>query len=391
MIVIAATLAAALGAASSRPVPSLSAASSGTVYYTAGASNVVASVTNSDSYYSSVQIVGAVSGSGVTLSAPLPIVQVDNYSVGVAAALGASLQFVAPGPVRARAVFSDGTGAAYSSVFLTNSAGTVTNNVWQSFRPGWLGYSLLTNFVARTNARPDPAPWSGLVAGRTNLAGVTLNYSNCLYGCAGFTAISPASDSGTQVTWTLLTRRHAYARGHDMGVDGGPALNPAKTGLRVWFLGTDNSTNEARIAEAVTVTGAEDWTVCLFSNDLPAVVESMAVLENSGLANIAGKLTNTMSAATDRVFPLLGTCQHNRLCTDTAWRIFDAHNARVGGDSGAPNFLLIGAQLVFVSGRTTTGYSPTMRTNLDWLTVRAGLSTNDYAPAVFSLAAFNDL
>ena len=379
-----------VGLGSSRTAPPLSATAGPEVYYSSGASNVLAFVTNSDSFYQMVEFVGAAWGTGVDLASSSPIVQLDCFTPETAQSSGTSLGFLSAGAVRARAVYSDGTAATYSAQFMTNTIASATNNVWQSFRPGWLGYALATNFVARTNGKTATI-WSGITAGKTNLSGVTFNADGVITGCRGATAISPASDDGQQITWTLLTTRHAYARGHGMGVEGGPADNPGLIGRSVWFLGTNSSANQSFIQAARTVydPAGEDWSVCIFSNDVPATVEPMRIATNSGLSNIGTKMTNIYGVP----FQLLGTCQHNTLCSDTVWgaSIFAGHNARQGGDSGAPNFLLLDNELVFVSGRTTTGFSQTMLTNINLLTTSAGLSTNNYQPQIYDLTGFPDL
>ena len=57
-----------------------------------------------------------------------------------------------------------------------------------------------------------------------------------MWGMTGLTALSPCwSGEGSpgQVPITALTRRHGYARGHDMGPQG---FSKAHAGQKVWFL-----------------------------------------------------------------------------------------------------------------------------------------------------------
>jgi hypothetical protein len=62
-----------------------------------------------------------------------------------------------------------------------------------------------------------------------------------------------------------------------------------------------------------------------------------------------------------------------------------------GGDSGSPNMLRLTNEVVFLSGRSTTGVSSLMLSNINAMTLSAGISTNDYQPQFVDLSGWPNL
>jgi hypothetical protein len=251
--------------------------------------------------------------------------------------------------------------------------------------PGTLSEHILTNIIARTNGRVA-ALWTGYTNCAQNGAGMGWVTNGFLTGLTGYTAISPAntlSGCGSQVQVTALTRRHGYARGHGMG-DGGEYTNENR---RVWFIGTNGTPVEMGVSAKFVSDRStnsfidEDWTVLFFTNDLPAEVEVMRYVT---YAELIPKLNPSRLA-------IFGTCQHN-LCGSDNFAMFpDGHSFYIGGDSGSPNVILSGNELLFLNGKSTTGVSSNMLWAANLLTEHAGLSTNDYQFQHFDLSPWPDL
>jgi hypothetical protein len=267
---------------------------------------------------------------------------------------------------------------------LTNYS-PVTNLVFEGFRKESLSHLVWTNFIASTNGRTmqiwsvrrHPESWPStppVVAWNTN---------SLLWGLKGFTALSPCweNEGGPgQVPITALTRRHGYTRGHGMGPDGFRAL---LAGKKVWFCAADNKLVEVRIRrEVVRVTGkgTNDYTLVLFDRDLPAGVTPV------------------------RVAPWKLAVTKHPFSPDAPWIFYATEqtgyvNAGVpgftvavnkGGDSGAPNLLPLPGELVFFSGRTTSGPSPQMQADMDELCRLEGLPAAKYQLAWADLSRFPD-
>src|SRR5262249_4401310 len=147
--------------------------------------------------------------------------------------------------------------------------------VFDHFFPESLGHLVLTNLIAHTNGR-QTLVWSV----RTHPEGwpakpplIRWNTNGLMWGMKGLTALSPCWENdggGGQAPVTALTKRHGYVRGHGMGSDGF-TLN--RKGKKVWFLTTNNTLIEAVIIRDVVRNipgaGGKDYTIVLFSKDLP--------------------------------------------------------------------------------------------------------------------------
>ncbi len=280
------------------------------------------------------------------------------------------------------------------SVFVSNVAGG-TSASWQvTITYDGSGFA---NIMARTNGSIG-FNWAGFVYGQTNATGFTWLTNGFLTGLRGASAISPANElEGSTFPGTALTRRHVYIRGH--GADGvlyTITTNLSFIGKKYWFIGTNNVAIPATIADnrVCYAANGEDWTILFLSSDLPAEVEPMRCIMD-------GTRTPTNAATPGNIWnklpplppwPIFGTCQHNQLSGgDWGYSIFDNHDIHTPGDSGSPNMLLLTNEVVLLSGRATTGISSLLLSNLNAMTLSAGLSTNSYHPKFVDLSGWPDL
>lgn len=242
-----------------------------------------------------------------------------------------------------------------------------TNRVFESFLPNTLNHLIWTNFIAHTNGRDlriwsersHPLGWPG------SAPDVTWNTNSVIWGMKGLTALSPCwqgEGAPGQVPLTLLTRRHAYTRGHGMGPDG---FEQARAGLKAWFLTKDNELVEATIKRSVVRVGPRtngpprDYTILLFDRDLPETIETMPVTRPEDVQKFYPAPTQGFVP-----HPIFETEQTGLVSTGVnplkvnTWK---------GGDSGSPNLIPLPGQLVFVSGRSTSGASAAMQADMDEL------------------------
>lgn len=248
-----------------------------------------------------------------------------------------------------------------------------TNFSFDHFLPESLNQAIWTNFIAHTNGRTMQM-WSV----RTHPAGwpaeppVVVWNTNCLmWGMRGLTALSPCWEMEGppgQVPITALTRRHGYARGHGMGQDG---FNERFAGKRVWFVTTNNIVITRRVLRDVvrTMGGCgRDYSIMLLDEDLPPDIEPLSV---ATAQTVYARYPNAPVSP----WPMFFTEQSGSVCPMIAgWNL----NIMKGGDSGSPNLLPLPGQLVFMSGRTTSGPSPEMQADIDELCRLGGLSPKEY-------------
>jgi hypothetical protein len=242
-----------------------------------------------------------------------------------------------------------------------------TNAVFDSFIPGSLNYTIWTNFLALTNGRTlhlwtertHPEGWP------TNKPLVRWNTNNVMWGMQGLTALSPCwqgEGSPGQVPFSALTRRHAYTRGHGMGPEGFQTLIARH---KVWFLTRDNVLVEAIIKRHVTRAsldangGRRDYTVVLFDRDLPESIEPLRVVMQ---AEIQSKYPFPGLPGCPQ--PIFQTEQGGYVSTGIAPLVV---NTWKPGDSGAPNLIPLPGEVIFFSGRSTTGPSREMQQDMDEL------------------------
>ncbi|HEX5222724.1 MAG TPA: hypothetical protein VFZ59_24425 [Verrucomicrobiae bacterium] len=243
---------------------------------------------------------------------------------------------------------------------------TWTNSVFEMYRPESLNYAIWTNFIAHTNGRAvqiwseraHPSNWP------TNKPIVRWNTNNLMWGMRGVTALSPCwwgEGAPGQVPLTLLTRRHAYTRGHGIGPEG---FHTHIAGYKAWFLTRDNVVVEAVVKRNVTRVSAtngvyRDYTIVLFDKDLPLTIDSMAVIFPAELQS-----KYRFPSGSNWPNPIFQTEQGGSVSAGIAPFVVSTWK---GGDSGSPNMLPLPGELVFFSGRSTTGPTREMQEDMDEL------------------------
>jgi hypothetical protein len=260
-----------------------------------------------------------------------------------------------------------------------------TNQVFQQFLPGSLNYLVWTNFISHTNGRSvviwnnrwHPEGWPA------RAPSVVWNTNCLMWGMRGVTALSPCwqgEGSSGQVPITALTRRHGYTRGHGMGPEG---LHKNFAGQKVWFLATDNRMIETTILMEVVrpPVNGRDYTILLFSRDLPESIEPMRVI---GLTNVFAAHPR-YGYCQGAPFVLFKTEQAGNVSADVPGFMLDTMK---GGDSGSPNMLPMPGELVFFGGRTTSGPSPEMQSDMDELCRTEGLDPKNYRLQWVDLSAY---
>jgi hypothetical protein len=258
------------------------------------------------------------------------------------------------------------------SRFRTNTY-RYTNLVFTAFQPDSLPHRVWTNFLALTNGRSlnlwserqHPASFP------TNPPTAKWNTNSLLWGLRGMTAISPSwAGQGAvgQVALTALTRRHVYARGHGMGADG---FTQGFAGKKAWFLTANDELIETKILRAVVRTKPaadethQDYSILLLDRDLPPEIEPMAV---TSMEEVRTNYLFTPPAG----YPLTGAVPLPIFQTEQAGQVSSGIppltvNTWKGGDSGSPNMIPLPGQLVFFSGRSTTGPTAQMQADMDEL------------------------
>ena len=261
---------------------------------------------------------------------------------------------------------------------------TYTNLAFASFQPDSLPCLVWTNFLARTNGR-DMRIWSERIHPvdfPTNPPVAKWNTNSLIYGLKGFTAISPsweAQGAVGQIALTALTPRHAYARGHGMGADG---FSTGFAGKKAWFLTADNHLVETKIKRVVVRTKStdakthQDYTILLLDRDLPDSITPMAV------ASMENVRTNYLFHSLLK-YPLAGPIPLPIFQTEQAGYVSSAVppltvNTWKGGDSGSPNMIPLPGELIFYSGRSTTGPTAEMQADMDELCQLEGLNPVKY-------------
>jgi hypothetical protein len=267
---------------------------------------------------------------------------------------------------------------------------TVVTNLSRSFDhflPESLNNVVWTNFIAHTNGRntvvwnvrshPDGWPNRPPV--------VQWNPNGLMTGMRGLTALSPCwqeEGSPGQVPITALTRRHGYTRGHDMGPD---HIGAGFAGKKVWFLTDQNSIVQTSVAgEAVRTSGGSgrDYTILLLSTDLPDSIQPMRVASQT---DVLGPSPSHYPLCPGAPTLLFKTEQSGQVSADLPG--FNLNTFK-GGDSGSPNMLPLPGELVFSSGRSTSGASVQMQADMDELCRQAGLDPARYQLQWVDLSAY---
>jgi hypothetical protein len=164
-----------------------------------------------------------------------------------------------------------------------------------------------------------------------------------------------------------------------MGPDG---FGRNRKGKKVWFLTTNNVLVEAVVSREVIRTfdgqAGRDYTILLFTKDLPDTIETIRVTSPTELA----KKYHPYEPAP---YPILETEQAGSVSaripgfTVNTWKL---------GDSGAPNLLPLPGELVFVSGRSTSGPSAEMQSDMDELCRLERLDAKKYQLQWVDLSKF---
>jgi hypothetical protein len=262
-----------------------------------------------------------------------------------------------------------------------------SSNRFDHFLPESLNNLVWTNFIAHTNGR-NMLVWStrshppGWPAQPSQLE---WNPTCLMAGMRGMTALSPCWElegNPGQAPITALTRRHGYARGHDMGPDG---VGSTWAGKKVWFLTAQNKVIQMTVAREVVRTAPvarRDYTILLFSSDLPDSIQPMRVVPEKDIFSLPH---SKYVGLTDVPSPVFKTEQSGYVSADVPGFTVNTYK---GGDSGSPNMLPLPGELVFWNGRSTSGASPEMQADMDQLCRLQGLDPKKYQLEWVDLSAF---
>ena len=209
------------------------------------------------------------------------------------------------------------------------------------------------------------------------------NTNNLMWGRKGMTAISQVCEgmgAFGQGALTLLTQRHAYLRGHSMGVSG---LHPEKVGVRVWYCTRDNQVIERKVKLLLVRAGDPlnpgDYSIVLFDADLPPGIEPMRVADPE-------KILRKCPLGEFGYKPVFTTLQGGFVSAMVpGWAVPIS-----AGDSGAPRMLPLPGELVFMGGLTTSPPSAQMQADMDMLSRKAGLDPRRYQMQWVNLDSYPD-
>jgi hypothetical protein len=264
---------------------------------------------------------------------------------------------------------------------------THADRAFDHFLPGSLNNLVWTSFIAHTNGR-NMSVWSvrNRPPGWPNRAPIVQwNKSSLIWGMKGLTALSPSWElegNPGQAPITALTRRHGYARGHDMGPD---RVGTVYAGRKVWFLTANNTVVQTTIKREVVRTAqasGRDYSIVLFSSDLPNSIQPMRVVAPD---QVFGVSHTKYAYAQDAPCPIFGTEQTGGVSAGVPGFTL---NIVKGGDSGSPDMLPMPGELVFSSGRSTSGATPDMQADMDKLCQLEGLDPAQYQLQWVDLSAY---
>lgn len=381
MMLFSLITAVALG--SSPTGPALSATADGGQVLSSDAGSITYPLTNGHVIFSSNASANITLGQEFTIAGASNAISLDNLTPEIAGLSGTRTVWGSAGTVKIRGTFSGSNGVtSATTVFAANEviSGASYFLTFSNYVPGTLLHHTFTNVTTRTNAGKTAALFSGR---STN--GWAWSTNSLLSGLTGLTGLSMPTNGWT---YTAITPRHAYTAAHIY--PGWVATNASGLISNVLrFVGTDGTTNTA------TVTGArgrysdngspsEDYTLVVFSADLPASVEPLRVAWRT---NVEAKLPWYYSSGVDNPRAWLETCQHGRVGSQMM-TLFDDHQMHIGGDSGNPALIIVSNYLVNFGGTSGTLLSTQFLADLNALTTQAGLATNSYQPTIDSLSQF---
>ena len=163
-----------------------------------------------------------------------------------------------------------------------------------------------------------------------------------------------------------------------MAVDGFGKLPRAR---KIWFLTLDNKLVETTVLQTVIRTqpvSGNDYTIILFSSDLPKSIEPIRVVASqTRLAKYP-----IIAGAPALVYM---TEQNGNVSAGVLG--FTVETTK-GGDSGSPNMIPLPGELVFYAGRTTSGPSAAMQADMDELCRLSGLDPAKYQMQWVDLSSF---
>jgi hypothetical protein len=273
--------------------------------------------------------------------------------------------------------------AVFATVQISSPTAAVTNTVFHHYVPKSLNNLVWTNFIAHTNGR-NVRIWAtrSHPPGWPTKAPIATWNTNCLiWGRIGLTALSPCWQdeySGGQIPVTALSRRHGYTRGHGMGLDG---FTKNFKGKKVWFVTANNTIVQTRVAGAIVRTvgkSGRDYTILLFKDDLPPSIQPMRVIAQTNLpTQYPGRPGSPR--------PFFKTEQLGNVSAEVPGFTVETWK---GGDSGSPDMLPMPNELVFFGGRSTSGPSAEMQSDMDELCTLQGLNPKKYQLQWVDLSGF---
>ena len=261
----------------------------------------------------------------------------------------------------------------------------------------WLEVKTPTNLVNQC--------WLNL-AGRTNAQAniyTTYNFptnvvrnTNCIiFNAVGATAIVQNFNTGDGVPAVLLTKRCVYIRGHDTGTaDQGVLTNGA--GEIFYFYDRTNGIHTAIAGPRIgRLNTGGDYTLISLTNDV-AGIEPMP---QAYAADITAKYSSTVAAISPYCPILYASIYPPSISFVPTLAGFwgDVGGYMTSGTSGSPNMILIptatGETLAMFAGRTTSGISALMLSDLATLNTACGLDNNnpDYQPVIVDLSGYPNL
>ena len=153
---------------------------------------------------------------------------------------------------------------------------------------------------------------------------------------------------------------------------GGEGFTKLRNGKKIWFVSTNNTVVEVAVKGMVVRAhgGGDraDYTILLFDKDLPSAIEPMRVADPEQVSR-----RYPMRFPAPR--PFFETEQTGHVSAQLPGFSVATWKA---GDSGSPDMLPLGNELVFVTGRSTTGATPEMQQDMNTLCRNAGLDPGKY-------------
>jgi hypothetical protein len=155
-------------------------------------------------------------------------------------------------------------------------------------------------------------------------------------------------------------------------------------GKRVWFLTAENKVIQTTVLREIVRTrtpSGRDYTIFVFNSDLPESIQPMRVVPEKAVFGPHSKYMLCAGAPC----PIFKTEQGGYVSADVPGFTVNTYKA---GDSGSPNMLPLPGELVFWTGRSTSGASPEMQADMDQLCRLEGLDPKKYQLQWADLSSF---